>query len=54
LVCVNFCDRKDHSTDNALFDGIGYMVTQPKFEDDKVWSDGSRVSMGRVGGTFDL
>jgi hypothetical protein len=52
FACVDFCDRKDHSTD-VLFDGIGYSVTQPDFEEDEVWSDGSRVFMGRAGSTFD-
>jgi hypothetical protein len=53
FACVNFCDRKDHSTD-ALFDGIGYTVTQPDFEVGEVWSDGSSDFIGRAGGIFDL
>jgi hypothetical protein len=53
--CVDFVDEKDHTTD-VLFDAIGYTSDSPPsdtFEVDEVWSDGSRVFIGRPNGQFD-
>ncbi|KAL3940118.1 MAG: hypothetical protein SGBAC_005279 [Bacillariaceae sp.] len=50
--CCDFMDAINHNTD-ILFDGIGYASEQPDFEPDEVWSDGSRVYIGRAGGIFD-
>ena len=50
--CVDCSDDKDHNTD-VLFDGVDYMADDPDFEIDEVWSDGSRVFIGRSGGQFD-
>lgn len=52
--CVDYVDEKDHSTDE-LFDGIGYTTSEPSVEKDEVWSDGSRIFIGRgeESGKFD-
>ena len=52
FLCVDFVDEKDHTTD-TLFDGVDYTTEQPDFEKDEVWSDGSRVFIGRQAGRFD-
>jgi Dynamin central region len=52
FACVDHLDEKDHTTD-VLFDGIAYSTEQPDFAPDEVWSDGSRVYIGRQAGVFD-
>ena len=52
FVCVDYVEEKDHTTD-ILFDAIGYSTEQVDFEKDEVWSDGSRVFIGRENGYFD-
>jgi hypothetical protein len=68
FACVDFVDPKDHTTD-VLFDGVAYASTaantadtstanaadnaEEEFDNDEVWSDGSRVFIGRHAQTFD-
>ena len=50
--CVDYVDIKDHTAE-VLFDAVGYTSGEDEFDIDEVWSDGSRVFIGRNNNTFD-